>query len=249
MSLQLVTHCTQAYLPRMRPYLESLGRYFPAPVRLLTVEFEAPALFMAEFPGVTFMRVPKVSGSAENTDSLQHGAFIDWVPGAETDVLVYTDGDLVMQRAMTERERYWLENLPADDVACGWNSGPGETLAIEAARLFPRLDPAGVFGEMVYHTPCYNIGVIAARRSTWRAIWQRYMTQWDMALATFGAQQRQQWLVCWAIETLDLDVQVLPYSFVLNGHYPLPAGAENRSLYVGGAATFNGEPVLFRHKL
>ena len=42
MNLQLVTHCTQHYLPRMRPYLDSLAVNWALPVWLLTVEFDAP---------------------------------------------------------------------------------------------------------------------------------------------------------------------------------------------------------------
>jgi len=249
MSLQLVTHTTEGYLPRMRPYLDSLGEHWAGEPWLLTVAFDAPPEFQAEYPHVRFVRVPKVAGSPENTDSLQHGAFISFVPGDDSDVLIYTDGDIVMQRGPSAREIGWLANLPWDDVACGWNSGPDETLAVEGARLFPRGDIGAVFGEMVAHTPCYNIGVIAARRATWSQIHAAYMARYDEALALFGAQQRQQWLVCWAIEHLGLDVQVMPYSVHMHGCYPLPAGGENRSLYVGGQATYKGEPVLFRHHL
>jgi hypothetical protein len=55
--------------------------------------------------------------------------------------------------------------------------------------------------------------------------------------------------VCWAIEHLDLDVQVMPYSVHMHGCYPMPAGGDSGGMYVTGVATYNGEPVLFRHHL
>jgi len=241
--IQLVTHSTQGYLPRMRPYLESLYAHWPRPFWLLTVECDAPDEYQ-EISDLTCVRVPKVAGSPEGTDSLQHGAFIEFVPGEGDDVLVYTDGDIVMQRAATLAELDLLD-VPDDTVAACTNSSPDETLAIEGARLWPRSDPALAFGAGISRTPCFNIGIIGARRSTWLALWARYMTRWDDALRVFGAQQRQQWLVCWAIADLGLSVRRLPHSFVLNGHYPLPAGAANGP----DGATYHGEPVLFRHKL
>lgn len=242
--IHLVTHATRSWIPRMRPYLASLQANCPWPVTFLTVDCDAPPEFMEHFPKVTVLRVPKVAGSPEYSDSLQHGAFADFLPGEPDDVLIYTDGDIVMQRLPHQAEYALLADLPDGSVVAGYNSGPGETLAIEAARLFPRSDPAKAFGEMVYFTPCYNIGVIAARRDTWGAIYDTYMARWDDALSLFGAPQRQQWLVCWAIAELGLQVVIPGYGFHANGHYGVPPGVS-----LNGVASFDGEPVLFRHHL
>jgi hypothetical protein len=240
--IRLVTHATRAWIPKLAPYLASLQANWPGKAYLLTVNCDAPAEFMERFPKVAAVRVPKVAGSPENTDSLQHGAFIDYVPGEDADVLIYTDGDIVMQRTPSQDEYNLFARLPADTVACGWNSGPDETLAVEAGRLFPRGDVAAVFGDL--SRPSYNIGVIAARRDTWQQVHDEYMDNYEQALAVFGAQQRQQWLVCWSMATLGMTVRVLPYSVHMHGCYPLPAGAS-----VNGTANYNGEPVLFRHHL
>jgi len=244
-SLYLVTHSTAGYLWRMRPYLESLAAHWPRSPWCLTVDFDAPPEWLAEFTKTKFARVPKVAGSPENTDSLQHGAFLDYVRGRESDVMVYTDGDIVMQRAPTTAELALFERVPDGTVLAGWNSGPDETLAIEGGRLWPRTDPAAAFGELVRAARCYNIGVIAATRGTWARIHTHYMEQWDKCLATFGAQQRQQWLVCLVIAQLGLDVRVLPYQVHMHGCYPLPAGGA----VAQGVATYQGAPVLFRHHL
>lgn len=228
----------------MRPYLASLQMHSPWPVNFLTVEADAPAEFMEQFPKVAAVRVPVVAGAPEYSSSLQHGAFIDYVPGDDDDVLIYTDGDCVLQRTARKSEYNLLAQLPADTVACGWNSSPDETLAVEAARLFPRGAVAAVFGDMVNTAPSFNIGVVAARRSTWVRVRDEYMDNYDRALALFAAPQRQQWLVSWAIATLDLKVHVLSHVIHMHGCYQLPVGAS-----VNGTAQYNGETVLFRHHL
>lgn len=237
--ITLITHSTKSWLPRIRPYLESLNQHSPFENVLLTLDFDAHAEFMDAFPKVKAVRVPKTAGSPEYSDSLQHGSFLPYVDG---DLLIYTDGDIVMQRIPVGLDLIALSDIKEGEVMCGWNSGPDETLAIEATRLFPRHDPASVFGEMVKTTPCYNIGVIAARRETWQAIHDTYMKAYDQALATFAGPQRQQWLVCWAFAVLGLKVKVMPYSMHVHGCYALPVGAS-----LNGTLNYEGSPVLFRH--
>lgn len=239
--ISLTTHATRSWIPRMRPYLASLQANCPWPVEFLTVGGDAPPEFMEQFPKVTARRVPKVAGSPEYSDSLQHGAFLAYVPHGDDDVLMYTDGDMVMQRMPSQAEYALLAELPAGHVVAGYNSGPAETLAIEAGRLFPRGELVG-WGDL--SRPCFNIGVVSARRATWHAIYETYMTRWVDCLAAFGAPQRQQWLVCWAMAELGLQVVIPGYGFHANGHYGVPPGVS-----LNGTANYNGEPVLFRHHI
>lgn len=226
----------------MAPYLESLQANCPWPVNFLTVDCTAPAEFMARWPKVQAMRVPVVAGAPEYSSSLQHGAFADYLPGAPDDVLIYTDGDCVLQRNPSPAEIALLADLPVGAVVAGYNSGPSETLAIEAARLFPRGDLSN-WGDL--SRPCYNIGVIAARRTTWAAIYAKYMSRWDDCLAAFGAPQRQQWLVVWSAHELGLTFVNPGYGFHASGHYGTPPGV----LYEHGQVTYQGAAVLFRHRL
>lgn len=232
----LVTHSTRSWLPRIKPYLNSLSRLSPFENVLLTVDFDAHAEYMADLPWVKAIRVPKVDGSPEYSDSLQHGGFLPYVDG---NPIVHTDGDIIMQREPTDAEINWLENIAG--VGCGYNSGPGETLAIEATRLFPKCDIRGAWGDLV-DAPCYNIGVFVARRATYQNIYNRYMELWPKACDSFGGPQRQQWLVCYVIAELAIPVAVMPYSIHTHGCYPLPAGVS-----LNGTLNYEGSPVLFRH--
>ncbi len=129
----------------------------------------------------------------------------------------------------------------------GYNSGPYDTLALEASRLSPRRDVGTVFdAKTVATAPCYNIGVIAARRKTWEAIHAGYMALYPAAHSLFAHPARQQWLVCYVAAQMGLKVDVLPYTVHMHGCYsPLPEGG----VWDGQLATFKGTPVLFRHRI
>lgn len=245
-AIRLITHSTGGWLDRIAPYLASLERYSPFENWLLTVNSQANG-YGETYPHLRLAEVPRVPGAPEVTESLQHGGFLPYVPGPPDDVLIYTDGDIVMQRAPTAAERELLETLPADMVAVGWNSGPHETLALEATRLGPRVADLGTVFDpaIVARAGCYNIGVIAARRATWEKIHAAYMELYPLAEQVFARQQRQQWLVCYVIAALGLRVGVLPYTFHMHGCYALPEGAT----WDGTVARYKGEPVWFRHHL
>src|SRR6185369_2330626 len=98
--------------------------------------------------------VPIVPGAPERTYSLQHGAFLEYVCGHPDDILIYTDGDIIMQRPPSEPERVLFEKLPPNVVLAGYNSGPYETLGLEASRLSPRYDPGTVFDARIMAQPC-----------------------------------------------------------------------------------------------
>ncbi len=135
--------------------------------------------------------------------------------------------------------------MPEGTVALGYNSGPGETLLDEARRLFPKVAEAELGQHWKVTAPCYNIGVLAARRSTLQAIYERYLRDWEAVSAYLGHAARQQWLVCHTIAELGLCVQAPGYGWHANGHYGVPPGVS----YANGLVMYEGAPVLFRHKL
>lgn len=244
-SVRLVTHATPNWIENVTPYLESLNSNSPFENWLLVVNGNKDVPY-SMLPKVNHAVVPQTPGAPEVTHSLQHGSFLPYVPGPDEDVLIYTDGDIVMQRAPSASEYQMVSELPDNAVMVGYNSSPHETLALEASRLMPRIpDIATVFNPSILsNSKCYNIGVIIAKRSTWRRIHEKYMELYPLAYQVFARQQRQQWLVCYVIALLNIRVQVLPYSFHMHGCFALPPGGS-----VNGTANYNGEPVLFRHHL
>ena len=245
--MRIITAANPRYYGAIQPYIDSLNRYSQIPVTLVCVTNNIlyggtilnPAKPVRLSPADNY-------GAPVETECPQHGAWLQAVDGPEDEVCIFTDGDIILQRAFTDSEMDWLANWPADAVGMGYNSGPAETLAVEAGRLFPRVTLealAAVFGDL--SRPCYNIAVFIARRATFRRIYEQYKRGWLTVTDAFGHPARQQWLVVHSVHTLGLPVIVTPYSFHANGHYGIPPGCNYRD----GQLYWNDELVAFRHKL
>lgn len=241
--MRIITASNERYFNRIRPYLESLAHNSQVPAGLVCVG----STHMPDCP-VDSVLLPRHMnhGAPPETECPQHGSWLRVVDGKPDDVCIFTDGDIICQRPFTHAEMDMLADI-GDDVAVGYNSGPDETLWIEAQRLYPKtsLNQLKFLFGSVDTIPCYNIGVFAAKRSTFQAIYDEYIPKWELVCEAFGHPARQQWLVCWAIARLAIEVRVTPYSLHANGHYGMPPGCH----YVGGTLYHEETPVLFRHKL
>ena len=242
--MRLITACNAGWFGKILPYLDSLKQNADFPATLISVGFEGA------YPGVDCALLTRVqnAGSPLETESPQHGSFLQVLPGNDDELLIFTDGDIVLQRPLTIQEHAWLGRIPFGFVSCGWNSGPAETLEVEANRLFPRVTMeqlAGRLGSIARTASCYNIGVFATHRQTYRRIYEAYMPLWKIATDAFQHPARQQWLVNYVIATLNIPVIHMEYSFHANGHYGIPPGVE----LVNGAALYQGEVVAFKHRL
>jgi hypothetical protein len=241
--MQLVTGCNAGYLPRMMGYLESLKTHADFPVNFIGVGFEPPFL-----PGVTRgLRLDGLqnAGAPNETQCVQHGSFLHVVESKPSEVLLYTDGDMVMQRGLDDSERELLA-LKNNQVLTSWNGGAHETLTLEATRLGMRCsmdDLIRDWGEVVKTYSIYNVGFLAMTRQTWRMVYTTYMLDWDRVSATFGHMARQQWLISYVIQSLGLDVKIAPWSLHAHGHFGLKPG-----MYYGqGGLWADGKLALFRH--
>lgn len=239
---RIVTACNSQYLGRIMPYLDSLKVHSSLPVTLITVGFTA------KLPGIDCIELPRSmnQGSPLETESPQHGSFLQVLDGPDDETIIFTDGDIIMQRPITADELAWIAEQPDNCVDAGYNSGPLETMTVEANRLFPRfsIEQIGArFGFMDRN--CYNIGVFVTRRSTYKRIYAEYMKYWQLASEAFGGPARQQWLVIHTIHRIGVRIRLMQYTIHANGHYGMPAGCEYRN----GLVYSGSEVVCFRHKL
>lgn len=241
--MRIITAANERYFARIVPYLDSLNQHVAIPAYLVCIgdkPYRHPHIV-----SVTLARSHN-RGAPYETESPQHGAWMQAIDGPDDETCIFTDGDIIAQRPLTKAEFEALDQVQG--VMCGYNSGPDETLAVEGMRLGPRVSMTGlsyIFGD-VHKIPCYNIGVIAAKRRVWRQIYAEYMRQWDIVCEAFTHPARQQWLVCWTFHKLGIPVNIMPYTLHANGHYGMPPGCAygtDGNVYAGG------EMVLFRHKL
>lgn len=241
----LITASDDRYWTVIRPYLESLDRHCQLPVVLIGVG-SAPRSPIPPRIKTVVLPIEANAGAPPETQSPQHGSFLQVLDISDDETIVFTDGDIIMQRPFELDELEMFDNLDGSTVMAGYNSGPGETLAIEGARLYPRV-PMSQIEQLLgrLDRPCYNVGVFVARAGTYRAIYAEYMRRWNTVSSLFAHPARQQWLMVYTIHALGLRVQVTPYSLHANGHYGMPPGCG----YWDGQLRCGGDVVALRHKL
>jgi hypothetical protein len=145
---------------------------------------------------------------------------------------------MVMQRPFTEAELSWLESFGENTVSAGYNR-PGESMLDELDLLLPVVELAEIrkrFPGEIDKWPMLNVGVLAMRRSAWKKVYEAYRERWALVSDTLEHQARQQWLICYVIYTLGMDVQIMPYSMHTHGHFGLKPGMDPDS-------------TLFRHAI
>jgi hypothetical protein len=241
MTIYVACSANEPYIPRIRPYLESLERHLKgAPITPVLVAVDTAPRW--ELPVMCVSQDTAALPYAPPLSHLQAGGFLDALPGGDDDVIVFTDGDIVMQRPPTAVEVAWLKDWPADAVGLGYNSGPGETLMDEAQRLGPRAE----LHANVALAPCYNTGVVVARRAMWRRWFKATAAIWPMVEPAFHHYAKQQWAMCMSRAMLDLPVVLLPQTIHTHGCYALPHGCH---MDEGGRLCYLGTPVLFRHHI
>lgn len=235
--MRLVTGCNAGYLQRMQSSLYSLDQHADFPVSRIAVGFSNHDW--------TTLTAEQNAGAPEGTECIQHGSFLKVVKGKADEVLLYADGDVVMQRPLDDDERGLLA-LKHGQALVGWNGGPHETLAVEAGRLGVANSVQWAMQEWGLTDPVppiYNVGMLAMTRKTWRQVYNLYMQRWEQACQTFTHMARQQWLISYCIDALGLDVTIMPWHLHAHGHFGLKPGMERRGIDI----YHDGRLAAFRH--
>lgn len=239
----LVTGCNERYLLRMMPYLGTLLEHADFPVYLVGVGFQPP-----QIEGINSLCISRAAneGAPSETESIQHGSFINVLDISDDEVVIYTDGDFLMQRAMDDQERSLLA-ISGNAAVTSWNGGPHETLGTEAGRLGQKLtdeEMTTVWGEGWQTRPIYNVGFLALTAWEWEELRGRYMIYWPLACESFSHQARQQWLISYLLDMF-CSVTIAPWSLHAHGHFGLKPGMSwgSDGIYA------DGKKALFRHFL
>jgi len=244
--IRLVTCANGRYAQKIRPYLESIVPCSGFDNVLVQVGESWKLDYIASWRTVHLPRELN-AGAPVETESCQHGSFLQVLDGNPIDVIIFTDGDMVMQRGFTLKECFWLETFPYRTISAGLNSGTHETLFVQATMIQPKVSLDVLqkrFGSILQRSMGWNIGVFVARRATYLELYEEYMKLWPEICGYFGHAARQQWLVNLIIAQR-FSAQRMPYSFHANGHFGVPPGVELHD----GQAWYDGKLVLFRHKL
>ena len=88
----------------------------------------------------------------------------------DNDIICFTDGDIILQRGLTETEKQQILSLKDNDVLVQYNAGSQDTLLQEGPRLKQKIQIDHSFSQY----PCYNTGVVVCNIKTWKQIESMY---------------------------------------------------------------------------
>jgi calcineurin-like phosphoesterase family protein len=184
-----------------------------------------------------------------NNKCLQHGEFLksynlnDDIQ--DEDVIVFTDGDMTLQRNLTLDEITFLHSLKDNDVYVGYNASPEDTLLDEFYRLNPTVSHDKIFDVDISKIKIYNTGVLCMNKKTWERLSEEYIKLFPNIDTILTHYAKQQWLICFIIGTMNFNTIEMPYNIHNHTHYPSPEGT---SIDMNGVVSFKGDVVLFKHR-
>lgn len=244
MSLLLVTAANRGYIDRITPYLHTIQAHGAGFDRCILVTVGCQVEMPPELEDIETIPLPAVLARGHTGNfCIQQGCHLDVIGAADDDVIVFTDGDVRMQREPTADEIAWMRAIPKDTIVVGWNAGPGDTLRDEASRI-ALAHPARDSFMPLLHRKVYNVGVIVTRAATYRRIYDRYMQLWPHYAPHTPHYAANQFLMCAVIAEQGLHVWELPQSVHTHGCFGLPEGVTEDE---AGQLWADGNLVLFRH--
>ena len=239
----LSTGSDQKYLQKIQKYLESieLNSNFDLNV-LVCLDFDSGEL-ESEYKNVKFSNLESSKLRAINSNNcLQHGEFLSCGLLStlnDNDIIIFTDGDVFLQRPADETELNFLRNLKNDEIFVGFNNGPTDTLNDE----YHRLSPTGIILiENYQQITVYNTGILCMNKKTWSKLLEKYVEKFPLVDKMFRLYPKQQWLLSYLFK--DFDVKNMGSDFHNHDHFGVVEGTKviDKTVY------FNNKKSLFRHK-
>lgn len=240
---KVLTHC-----------LTNLSLYANADVELdfISVGFDGSD-FIKKYPRFNHFNLnPDQVRFKNQHNSPQYGDFIEAYPQSikdRNDVVIFIDGDCIIQRPLNTQEIDKLNNYKDGDFGVNYNAGPRDSLFEEAIRLTPVIDglalsrlwwPDGVVPS------CFNTGVAVANINTWKSMADEFGKHWEKEKKCF-IRPSAQWLMSWILMKVpDFNLDIIPLTFHTHGHFGLFPGITTDE---EGLTSYKGEVCLFRHKI
>lgn len=250
MNIILATGSDLNYLSKMRPYLKSIetNSNFDKNILVFVGEDE----MTLPYKNIDVVNLPiKNIQSLNSNKCVQHGDFLNSEPfnsmTEDDDVIVYTDGDIILQRNLSEDEIKFYKSFKDGDVYVGYNASPTDTLELEANRLGKTgVVSTGIEIGLWAKTKVYNTGVLAMNKRTWKTLLNYYNEMYPLVNPMFYHYAKQQWLISYIIGVKpEFNVIEMGYDIHNHKHYPSPEGTAQD---MNGDVYFKNKKVLFKHK-
>jgi hypothetical protein len=192
--------------------------------------------------------LPSIVKKINKNNCIQHGEFLNspyFKDFSDQDIICFTDGDMTIQRPLSEDEINFIRNLKDNDVFVGYNKSPEDTLYDEYYRISPKKQDNEIGFEVdLKNTKVYNTGVLIMNKKTWLLLMNYYIENFDTIDKLFEHYAKQQWLICYLFKLYNFNVIEMGYNMHNHTHYPSPLGTTNEN----GIIKYYGDVVLFKHR-
>lgn len=245
--LILSTGADSNYLGKIRPYLESISKNSNFDDNVLVYLSDDEVKITESGINVATLSPSQIVTPNIN-NCIQHGEFLHskyFDKFNDDDVIFFTDGDIILQRNLTEEEQNEYRNLKDGDVYVGYNASPNDTLHDESRRLGMKGKTFPEFSVNWSSVKVFNTGVLGMNKKTWLRLIEDYKTLFNKVDDMFYHYAKQQWLISFIIGVKDYTIIEMPYHIHNHRHYPSPLGTTQDS---NGDVYYNNKKVLFKHK-
>lgn len=169
----------------------------------------------------------------------------------DDDIIIFIDGDVILQRSFTQDELNIILKYNEGDFGVNYNENSSDSILKEAYRLQVRQNILSFMREWWPDSiipPCYNTGVSVASGKTWSFMASKFKSFWKKE-QEFIVHPSAQWLMSWLLSKDSyFNLQLLSLSFHTHSHFGLYPGI-TIDTEDGETTRHDNEICLFRHKI
>jgi hypothetical protein len=235
------------YLNKIEPYLNSISINSNFDENVLVYLSDSEIKLNIEKINIAYLS-PTYIETPNINNCIQHGEFIKskyFDKFNDTDVIFFTDGDIILQRGLEKIEDIEFRNLKNYDVYVGYNASPDDNLYDESKRLGIKENMFTEFNTDWEKIKAYNTGVLAMNKKTWEYLIEDYKILFPKINKMSDSYAKQQWLISFIIGTKKYNIIEMPYHIHNHKHYESPEGTYQD---LNGDVFYNNKKVLFKHK-
>lgn len=255
MGLILSTGCNESYFhkPIFQNYLKSIKDVSQADKNLV---FSLDFLPSNHEEKISYILSDSKKIKTPNSNfCLQHGAFLESSEHHldDNDVLIFTDGDIILQRWFDPEELDWVLGIGKNEVMVGYNMSCYNTAKISINHIGMSQNDikncVEIFQIPLEEIPDYNTGVVIAKVSMWKKILQDYNNLAPKVLPLIPGFWGQQFVLNASIARKSFHKR-LPYQIHTHSHHinqdgfgmPILPTLENNKI------CYRGKTVVFAHR-
>ncbi len=248
-NIYLISGVNEPYIDKAIPFIESVNANSNVKNIIITLDFLATEAQKKRFQNISFIHLDSTKVEAQNPNTcLQHGGFLPALTNvAEDDIIIFTDADIIFQRAFSSKELEMFSNLKKAEIGVGYNAAPNQTLVQEFQLLEPIIDSDRIpeFFPGAEKFAVYNTGVVIAKKASYQNLYTLYVNEWQKISSTCKHYAKQQWLISYLIQK-NFEPLILANELHTHDHHPIDLRINQE---YGHKFCVENTPVAFSHHI